>query len=97
MSEQSVKVHLLEKHFQSGLSMIVVFLIAWVGWTLNDLQKEAAGTAVAVSVIKDDIRAIKLQNLTAYPKDEAQRAWGEHRNDFRDLAKRVHSIELKGT
>ncbi len=93
----SAKGYLIEKHLQSCLGMIGVLLIAWVGMSLNELQKNAAGTAVAVGMIQDDIRTIKLQNLTAYPKDEAQRAWGEHRNDFRDLAKRVHRIELKGT
>ena len=97
MSDQLLKGYRLEKHLQSGLGMIVVLLIAWVGISLNDLQKNAAGTAVAVSAIQDDIRIIKLQNRSAYPRDEAQRVWGEHKNDFRDLAKRVHTIEVKGT
>lgn len=93
----SGKGSIVTKHLQSGLSTMVVLLIAWVGVSLSDLQQNAAGTAVAVDAIKDDIRIIKLQNLNSYPKDEAQREWGEHKNDYRDLAKRVHKIEVKGT
>ena len=94
---ESRKGSIFEKYLQSGLGTLGVLLIAWVGVSLNELQKDAAGTAVAVGHIEDDIRTIKLQNLKAYPKDEAQRTWSEHKKDFRSLAGRVRIIEATRT
>jgi hypothetical protein len=90
------QVNTLEKHVQSGLGMIMVLLLAWAGVSLNELQKQAAMTAVEVTRIKDDISEIKAQNRSVYTRAEAVYVWGEHREDFRRLTDRVRLVEVTG-
>lgn len=84
-----------EKHLQTITALVVMALLTWAGWSLNQLQQNAAAMAVEVRYIKSEVQAVKLQNSEAYTLTQATRDWDRNSADMADLRRRVRELEAK--
>jgi len=86
---------MLEGHFQTFISAIGVCILTWMGASLNDLQKNAATTAVDINYIKGEVENMKAVASKIYTTDSALVDWAESKQEFKDLRTRLRGLEIR--
>lgn len=77
----------LERHMQSGLLVLVMMLLGWVGNSLVALGK-------SVAVIETQMGSLNAQMAGTYRTNDAQRDMADINRQLDDVRRRIDKLEL---
>lgn len=87
-----------ERHLQTGLVMIVIGLMGWVGITTSDTSRGMATLGERVSWMGDTIKELKTQLAAQaadrYTRKDAQRDYTQYMRRFQAIEARVTKLEV---
>lgn len=88
---------IFERHAQTGLSVIVTMLVAWMGSSLIDLGKEQAKANVQLTQVVKDVSSLQVQtqmsNNDRYTATDARRDLATIRDQLAKLEERFERRE----
>ena len=86
-----------ERHLQTGLAVIVVSLIGWVGITTLEISRTSAVTAVRMDMMAAALTDLKKQvrasSKDRYTRQDAQRDYTQNMRRFEGIEKRITALE----
>ena len=86
-----------ERHLQTGLAVIVISLIGWLGMTTLETSRISAVTAARMDMMVDALVDLKKQVRTSskgrYTRQDAQRDYTQNMRRFESIEKRITVLE----
>jgi len=86
-----------ERHLQTGLAVIVISLIGWVGITTLEISRTSAVTAVRMDMMAEALKDLKKQMYNSsknrYTRQDAQRDYTQNMRRFESIEKRITLLE----
>jgi len=99
-----------ERHLQTGLAVLVIGLMGWVGITTSDTSRISAVTSARLDLmaeataIRMDLMAealtdlkkqVRLSSKNRYTRQDAQRDYTQNLRRFETIEKRITKLESK--
>jgi hypothetical protein len=84
-----------ERHAQTVLGAVVVAILGWSGFTLNNLSVSVAQLTERVSAIQGNMTILQSQTTDRYTRQDAVRDLGAVQRSLEDHTSRIRALESK--
>ena len=83
----------LERHFQSIIGVIVIGVLGWVGYNVNDTAKQIAVLGTQLEALQEQVDDLKEGTRERYTKTDAARDFLLRDSNINSLLARIDRLE----
>lgn len=84
-----------ERHFQSFIGIIVIGVMGWVGYNVNESAKKIVALDIKVETLQEQIDDIEEGTRNRYTKQDATRDFELRDSNINSLLQRIDRLEQR--
>lgn len=78
---------------QTIMAFVVVGLLGWAGFTLQEVQKQMAGMSAQMAALQSEVTNLRQLNQDRYPNSQATLDWARNRQEIDEIRGRLRELE----